>query len=194
MSKKRLDPSVIRPDDVVRIVNPVIVNRVGYPKQVSDFYDEAIQKLSDAKLIHPARHTFASSSLDRPRYETVNDRFFNFNKIDRNVIDALAYSLWKENRCGGPERTLHTQEFPEFKGQTFRVTEKKVVKTGEYFAPSSYRSGYFGSYEYDYEPGGLANEKTHVLLYGTVGERVSDSEFWKFKNIKIEKTNVEKVK
>lgn len=53
-------------------------------------------------------------------------------------------------------------EVADYTGQVLEVFEKKVCKTGQRYPASGGQS--FWSDEYDYEPAGLADAKTHVLL------------------------------
>ena len=82
------------------------------------------------------------------------------------VINEITYLKMKSNRFGGRTRSIHTKSASDIKGRTFYVTGIKFVKTGEYFSPSG---GYNYEGEFDYDPGGLTNEKTHKILEFSYG-------------------------
>lgn len=79
---------------------------------------------------------------------------------------------------GGRERSIYYLEDNSYLTDNHVIiTGKRTVKTGTYYPPYS---GYSYEGEYDYESGGLTDEKTHILLSFWGGE--------------IESTNVELVK
>lgn len=129
----------IKADDRVRIVNPVIVLRVGYPKTVSDYLKEA-------------ESLFKKSLLD-----VIGPREADM------ALSKIAYGLAKRDGFGGSSRTLHTKVDELMRGAEFTVIDCKTAKTGEYFPPQG-GADYWG--ECDYWPGGLSNMKTHRLLSG----------------------------
>lgn len=159
--------NIIRVDDRVRIIRPVVVVRVGYPKAVSDYRNQA------EKVFGPL--------LD------AND--FG-GRIREKVLREVAYGLARQDGFGGRQRTLHTKEIPDILGQEFCVTGIRTVKTGTYYPPTGGRGGYYGD-EWDYEPGGLSDEKTHRLVtgwYAPVFRRLMDPD------IEIAVENLEKIK
>ena len=158
--------SIIRVDDRVRIIRPVVVVRVGYPKTVSDYLPEAEKKFR--ALLHT---------------EGLRGR------VIEKVLREIAYGLAKADGFGGRQRTLHIKEIPDILGQEFRVMGIRTVKTGIYYPPAHGRSGWYGE-EYDYEPGGLSDEKTHRLVTGwhpPVFRRMMDPD------IEIAVENLEKI-
>ena len=36
MKKKKLNPNIIRIDDIVKIINPIFITRIGYPMSFED--------------------------------------------------------------------------------------------------------------------------------------------------------------
>lgn len=136
--KKRKD--IIRVGDLVRVVNPRVVSRVGYPKCVKDYEEAAWAKYGDL-LRKDMRHT----------------------RCIEKAIQQIAYGLAKADGFGGKERTLHFEGVPLLVGQEFRVQSVRMVQTGTYYPPRVSRS-YFG--ETDYEPGGLENMKSRRLVSG----------------------------
>ena len=153
--------NTIRVGDKVRIINPQVVYRFGYPlntnlikKQFTDEENKSIRQFVDK---------FMGINCDDPNINLMligNESIYEGISINK-IKDALAFIRMKQLGHGGNSRALYTKELPEIKNSVATVKSRKVVKTGERFAPSgSY--DYWG--EYDYEPGGLDNEKTHVLF------------------------------
>ncbi len=133
-------PNIIRVGDRVRIVTPTIVTRVGYPKTVKE-YEPLAKELFGAEL---EKHLRRGHTFDK-------------------VIRDIAYGLAKKDGFGGRERSLHLKDVPGILDQEFYVSGARMVRTGTYYPPQ-YSSSYYG--ESDYEPGGLANAKSHKLLAG----------------------------
>ncbi len=148
--KRNLDPTVIRTGDFVRIVEPRVVVRVGYPKCLKDYVPEA------EALFLPALRKALDDSKKVSRHALAKD-----GKSYKRIVYELAWMLARANGFGGYTRMLHFEEEPELKGRVCQVFAVRSVHTGERFAPS-------GSGE-DYEPGGLENRKTHRLVEVFVG-------------------------
>jgi hypothetical protein len=139
-SKKR---DIIRLNDRVRIVIPQVVTRVGYPKAVGDYLEEARVKLGPVIMAEFAGKHCPERALDR-------------------IYQQFAYALAKADGFGGRDRTLHLKEVPDLLGQEFNVSGVRMVQTGTYYPPS-YSSSYYGD---DYEPGGLMDMKARRLVSG----------------------------
>jgi hypothetical protein len=100
--------------------------------------------------------------------------------IDRDFLKGVCMAAVRMRGFGGGVRAIHYHEagmFEHARGTATTVHRKRTCKTGTRFPG---RSSYSYEGEYDYEPGGLSDEKTHVLLYTDWGE--------------IEAANVELVK
>jgi len=67
----------------------------------------------------------------------------------------------KKLSFGGRDRKIYTQQNDDLKGEEFHIKKTRCVITGRYYAPTCSRSHYD---EYDYEPGGLTNRKSHRIL------------------------------
>lgn len=155
--KKDRWPNCIRYNDTVKVLTPTFVTRVGYPKIADDFMAEAEKTLIEKGLLkyHSGtsyRSLIAYEHVERPRAE-------------RDFIRKYALLLLRKAGWGGRDRTLHTYEAPEFLGKELRVVGKKVVKTGIHVGPSTHVSNGWDGVDYDYDPGGLGDEKTHILLW-----------------------------
>jgi len=139
-------PNCIRYNDNIKVINPTFVTRAGYPKIADDFMREAETTLIAKGLL---RHQ-------------VGD---NRRRDEQDFIRKFARLLLARAGWGGRERTLHTYQAPEFLGKELRVVGKKVVKTGKHVGPHTSQSSGWNGVDYDYDPGGLNDKKTHVLLW-----------------------------
>ncbi len=148
---KKIDPSIIRVGDLVQIVVPEYVVRVGYPLSKAMIVDE-MTKDQKSKL-HDSIKGIFDISLDEDE---------NGYKIWKRLLNVIAEKILKSRGFGGRQRSIHTAEEKQLEGEIYRVSKRKVVKTGTY-CPGGGGYDYYG--EYDYNPAYLANEKTHVL-YG----------------------------
>lgn len=142
-------------DDEVRIVEPAVVVRVGYPLTKQEALD-AVEKEFNQKI-----HAF----MCEVGAAQVDDVFFNSPEYDPrlygDLINALAGHWLRQKGYGGKERKIYTERDERILHSTWRVLSKRTVKTGIY-NHGGYSGGYDG--EPDYDPPYLENEKTHVLL------------------------------
>lgn len=155
MSKR----NIIRVGDRVKIVNPEKFIRCGYPFDVAAERDRIMSR--HAHVLHTLINV-----ID-PKNAQSADLVFN-EQLPPNypglidVAHALAKIVCVRNGFGGRTRAVHTERVDWLTGVTCEVHSKRVVKTGEYFAPSGGYDSWVG--EHYYEPGGLTDEKTHVIL------------------------------
>ena len=173
---------VFRKDDLVRIINPVLVERVGYPLTIQKVIDECFSEEEQQKIDEFLRF-FKCSNECRIEIKPSRTRVA--------IIHAIASAKLRQLGWGGKERSLHLYTVESLKDTEVYICKKKVVHTGTYFAPSGGYNSWTG--EYDSEPGGLDNRKSHVLLgfypatvYPTF--KTEDDIVW------IEEKNVELVK
>lgn len=165
MSKTK--KTVYRVGDTVVVKNPEVFVRCGYPLTKADALKQIDHKQLDEAL-------FALGIYhENPAFEEIKDR--------------VAYGWLHNRQFGGRERRIFTETKSELVGRKFKVSHKKVVKTGTYkpsWGGQSYHTG-----EYDYEPAYLENEKAHVILF------LYPADSWDFTNyIEVEETNVEHYK
>lgn len=173
---------VFRKDDLVKIINPVIVERVGYPLTLQKVKDEHFSDEEHQKINEFLRF-----------FRCVNDQIIESkpSKTRKAIIHALAQAKISQLGWGGRERSLYLQTVETLKDQLVYLVNKKVVQTGTHYSGWS-SVDYWG--EWDGEPGGLSDRKTHVLLgfYPIYGSPVirsnNDPLVW------IEEKNVELVK
>jgi len=97
-----------RVGDLVKVVNPVFVDRVGYPVCVDDFVKPAQTAMYSAGLL--ARFTPTSTEKD--------------------AIRAFARVLAKRAGFGGNVRSLHTTTHPDLRDVECLVVNKKRAVTG----------------------------------------------------------------
>lgn len=181
---------VIRVGDVVRIKEPIMVQRVGYPwtldyvkkNKISEPQKNDIERL----LLSVSRRSWPNGVLRNIRDSK------EFNKI----LNILAHCILKNNDFGGKERCIWAETVEKYKGKLAKVVGKHIAKTGLYCPPSNSFDYYNGGYEY--EPAGLSNEQTHVILHLEIytddgcwshfSEFATDGEFFKYH---IDACNVE---
>jgi len=178
MSKKK---DIIRVGDKVKILRPLFIYRWGYDNNLKDVAEEVLSKYK------PQMREFVRTilNLEGKKGTSMGDADYPYYRL----ASALAYEIVGSRMSQGAIRKLFyitdedkgpyhwlNHDFPA--GSIKEVVEIKIVKTGRYFSSCSSQN-YEG--EYDWEPGGLYEEKTHKLL------RVGYTDNW------IEAINVEKV-
>ena len=131
-------PQLIRVGDQVIVTKPEFVTRVGYPMSFAN----AIAWVGENRM-KEINALLAFGPREKAYFK-------------REIIRATARAYLKYIGYGGKERTIHTRRLGEELGVIHTVSDKQTVKTGKYY-PSA------GTGE-DYEPGGLDNAKSHVLL------------------------------
>lgn len=159
---------VIRVGDTVRVLRPRWVTRVGYPLVWTDLVDEVRADPRTAEAL---------KVLGLPDSELDDER-------QGSLVRAVAMARVEQRGFGGNARSIHympigaedddpltlisTNKVPchGYVGRELIVTSKRVVKTGVRFPAWGSGSGP----DYHYEPGGLDNCKTHVLLTTWAGE------------------------
>jgi hypothetical protein len=165
--------TIIRVGDVIRIVNPRFIKRVGYPIVWTEIADEVekSEKCWQAYCTMTGQNPGPTGlGTDWPLYPK--------RKIPRYFVQACAKLEVEQRGWGGDERTIHywKSDDPMWKGhqgwfedashftdRDIVVQGKRLAKTGTRYPPSGGYSGWEYP-EYYEEPGGLENEKTHVIL------------------------------
>ncbi|WP_156436096.1 hypothetical protein [Bradyrhizobium pachyrhizi] len=138
-------PHVYRVDDQIRIVTPKFVERVGYPLTWSMLSEE----IENHPQLDDAMRLFG---IVAPRGWT-----------RRDFVCGVARALVRHRGFGGRERAIHYLPNTEaYAGRHTLVFGKRCVRTGIYFPPSGFDDWY--------EPGGLDDAKTHILLSTAFGE------------------------
>lgn len=128
-----------RVGDFVKIVNPVFVDRVGYPVCVDDF-------------VKPAETAMYSAGLLAGFVPT---------RTEKDAIRAFARVLAKRAGFGGPTRSLHTTTRPDLQDAECLVVNRKQAVTGVR-VPG--HGGQAHQYYEDAEGPHLKDPKQHTLL------------------------------
>lgn len=143
--------NIIRVGDRVRVIEPKIFDRCGYPKTL---FDET--QIAYEELHQPISNFLISLNLSDPKTgeapaHTVHE-----------IAKAIAYLRLKKNGYGGRERKIYTKDgfYEHMQDKEYYVTAVRFVKTGLYHPPR------YTNWEGvdDYDPGYLENCKTHKLL------------------------------
>lgn len=171
---------IFRIGDHVRVLRPIVIRRVGYPFDVhaeaarilrehTDDIFALLHKIDPAHVPAPAppQEEVAARLLETlgrpvaleglnstPSEEPTHDPLWG-------VALKLAYKIGAYQRLGGRNRQLWTEEWPDLAGRIMTVKAKHMAYTGIYYPPSG---GYTYDGDYDYEPGGLTQRKSHLLL------------------------------
>lgn len=184
----------IRPSDKVRIINPDIIERWGYPlttQMVKDTMITQEHKDSIYAMLSKFRGGYPQRTLI-PLFGNDGLTVSDYDETYEKVLTVMAYDMVRKQGFGGKDRKLYIKQRESLRNKTAQVLQRKVVKTGKYHPGGGYQDYYSG--EYDYEPAYLENEKTHVLykIYLDWGQdicpEINDSG-----GVWIEKTNVEKI-
>jgi hypothetical protein len=165
-------------NDLVKIVIPEFFVRCGYLLTPSIVKDEIDNDPVKVQIIID----FLSKFDIVCKNDVLLGLTFKDNEAYRKITYALGYAIAGNRGLGGKSRQIFTESKPKLKNKVFEVVGKFTKKTGDYYGSSSYQ-GYFDPYP-EYEPGGLRNEKTHVIL-----EVVPQNDVW-VDSYKIEAKNV----
>lgn len=139
---------VYRVDDIVRVVNPEIVVRVGYPLTKQD------------ALNNDYIHTIMRA-VGAEQDESITGGLDYEPSLYHDLLNALSSWWLKQRNYGGKERRIYTERDERLLQTKWRVLSRRRVKTGTYH-PGGYSCGY--DFAPDYDPPHLRNEQTHVLL------------------------------
>ena len=152
--------------DYIRVIVPLTFVRCGYPmtkeealekvnaeysQNVEDLFTDIFSK-SDKKLMPINKH----SVIFKPSGNNVRE----LSKI--KIKDILAYEYLRHYRFGGRERKIYVAKAPQLFRKICKVIGWKNVNTGSYYSPSNGYDSYTG--EYDNEPGGLDDMRSHKII------------------------------
>lgn len=152
---------VYRVGDKVRVVEPKFIDRVGYPVR----WDSLVPDFRQHPKMIEAMQLLGMIPVDQ---YTVSGR------VALDFAQGCAKAQNRLNGFGGRTRSLHYWhgDFSQWAGMTATINGKRTAKTGQYYAPSGGRFMTDYGYEYEYENGGLRDEKTHVLLRLDIGYEI----------------------
>lgn len=155
---KKLDPSIIRVNDHVRVIIPEHFVRCGYPLTKEIVKDTIItkeQKQAIWKMLEAfGEHPTSVELIDNLRVRLSGQG----NSIFDDILDRMSGVVLAQNGWGGKERKIYTKTNNDLMGVYAYIISKKVVKTGIYH--HGYTSGWE---EPEYEPPYLSQEKSHVI-------------------------------
>ncbi len=154
MKKRTPKKDVIRVGDKVRIKEPNMFVRCGYPLTFDDMRKEVEQKYSAdiSKFLYSLKIPCGGN------YFNLNQNFKNSREFEK-VRDALAYYFLKQKKFGGNERNVYTKVNELYRNVEVSVVGIQFVKTGIYYA------GYSGSIWEEGAPPELCNQETHKILH-----------------------------
>ena len=195
---KKLDQNIIRIGDIVKVINPEVFVRCGYPMTTEDAIRNHMTKADSDKIddLMQGLGICGSSNI----FPDSSDKLYE-NTFDK-IVRALAYAIVGTKHCGGNERTIHTIHVPQITGHQYKVVDRKVVKTGTRIWEVDY-DYYHGGIESAY--GYLRNEKTHVIftvqpigtyprLFESLENGFDPDTNYNTDAFRIEKINLEKIK
>ena len=156
--------------ELVKIVTPKEFVRCGYALTIKIIMEQQFEEIEK-----DCQRMFAAlEKKPAPPEEPVKEEFaFGFTvlrvsegsnmspTVHGMLCAAIAAYRLEQQNFGGGTRALVEKDGVFEAGQLWTVVGKSLVKTGKRFQSRSYGPDYNG--EYDYEPGGLENEKTHCV-------------------------------
>jgi hypothetical protein len=157
--------------ELVKIVTPKEFVRCGYPLTIKLVMEQQFEEIEkDCARMFAALERKPAPPEALP---TETEFAFGFTAVPASGCSNMsatvhgmlcaaiaAYRLEQQN-FGGGTRAIVEKDGVFEAGQLWTVVGKSLVKTGKRFQSCSYGPDYNG--EYDYEPGGLENEKTHCV-------------------------------
>lgn len=156
---KKAKKFVYHVGDIVKVVHPLVVKRVGYPWNKKHIKEKVITK-KQKKALWACLDRFGLMSEPAIRPLMFIDR--NEGLFDK-LLDEIAYELGRKNGWGGTKRKVFCEAMEELRGKECRIVGKRCVQSGTYNHGCSGRGGYYDD-EWDYDPPHLSDVKAHVLL------------------------------
>lgn len=162
MSKRK---DIIRENDLVKIVNPKLFIRCGYPLSKNIARRMAIEELNKID-----DSVFISLGLLKKEDKIILDKIISKLGENKNIkgikswnkmVDLIAENILLERKFGGNNRSIYTLEIPEIKDKVFKVMSSKMVNTGFYH---SGHSGYDYDGNWDGYPPYLEGMESHKIL------------------------------
>ena len=150
--------NIIRKGDKVIILSPEIFYRCGYPLDVVEETDKILKDHAHdiAQFIKP----FGANV--EPKWSWGGGSYADNYHI-RKIAREIAYAKVKSKNFGGHTRKIYTTTMPDYQDEEVVVENIRFVKTGIYVSGSYY------SYDGDYDPPVLCNQKTHKILDVSLG-------------------------
>jgi hypothetical protein len=155
-AKPKLKTKYAMPGEIVRVVTPKLLVRVGYPLCGDDIRGTEPYKTKFDRL-----HQALVNGVHAACHEVLGDSNWLTGKADQSISyqsDKMAVSiLLNEARLGGNERKVYETDADfDMRGE-WKVLSRKIVQTG-IREPGYYRGG-----DDDYEPPYLADARSHCV-------------------------------
>ena len=159
---KSMKKQSFKKGDKVRIINPQIFIRCGYPETIESagekmekWFKEKYGKSLESHLLE--FFPFLSDPLISEYKIILEESSFDFDKIKESFYRAY---LKNELNFGGRERRVYTKYEPQLEGKICKIISEKpmIKKSGNYVHSSGGRGP-----DDDYEPAYLRDVKTHVF-------------------------------
>lgn len=163
--------------EFVKLTSPMRFDRCGYPLTTFDIErDPELTDRIEDMIDRAARAMFPSAPITHlggislgPIIIPSSSSVSIDHRITKHLKQAAVIAILIERDFGGNERGVYEHDisadsFDEARtyiGANWLVTGKKFVKTGTRYSGHSGYDHYSG--EQDYEPPGLADEKTHCV-------------------------------
>lgn len=171
---RKVSHPIYRRFDKVRVINPRVFVRCGYPLTIEDGREWVRN--------HDKRGQIPLLALDFGLVSK-SSQFDDDYRLISDIQEAIARAWVRKQGFGGNERSIYTQERPEIMGKVYQVDDKCVVKTG------TYRRG--SSDPEDAEGPSLRNVKTHTILRVSTPMNSQDYLDFNYDSFEIEAVNVE---
>lgn len=144
----------IRVGDSVKIVDPQIFVRCGYPLCLSD----VAVKIEPAAIVEFLSRAGAGTPEDVSRI-IAHHPHHRLQRAYKEAARAGALGMMIAHKFGGTERRIYTKEVPELRDCVVRVKGKRRVVTGDRY--SGCGPGYYGD---EAEGPSLENQQHHTLI------------------------------
>ena len=161
--------------DWIIIEEPRLFIRCGYALTIENV-DQEVRTLYQKEL-QPIKALLKIGGHNQPN----GSRQFDV------IVRELCYFYIRNNKFGGPERKIYESEPKEkYRNMCVQVEQIKTVVTGDYVRGSS---PVFGTFQYEYDPPYLANQKRHTILSFWPRDTVSVGPLWITKKNVLTKEN-----
>lgn len=177
----------------IRVVVPEVVVRVGYPRSMDDYYQQALTRygLRLAETL-PDILGYDLATKIRGADPSTCLEIAKSNPLFSRMLWTIAYPLARKDQFGGNARTIHTVRMPEIEGREFTVLDRRSAYTGMRYGghrPSSW-------FNDDGEPPSLEHVQHHNILMiqsGTHPTLRPNTAFKYTDNVWIDALNVVKI-
>lgn len=151
---RKVNKPKIKIGDLVRIVNPQIFVRCGYPLCIAD-----VSKSIDKRVIIDCLVQAEVGSKEEIERIISYYPHHKLQRAYREILRGISLAVMISKRFGGSERKIYTEEKPELTGKIVKVESKRQVVTGDRY--SGCGPGYYGD---EAEGPSLENQKRHTLI------------------------------